>query len=41
MKQNVMHGTLYLMAAQAAFVASGYAGLVRLMGSVEYDFYAG
>jgi stage V sporulation protein B len=42
MKQNVMHGTLYLMAAQAVFVASGYAihvGLVRLLGPADYGIY--
>jgi len=42
-KQNVTHGTIYLMAAQAAFVASGYAihiGLARLLGPSDYGIYA-
>jgi O-antigen/teichoic acid export membrane protein len=43
MKQSVMRGTIYLMAAQAAFVASGYAihiSLGRLLGHAEYGIYA-
>ncbi|MEA1999447.1 MAG: oligosaccharide flippase family protein [Euryarchaeota archaeon] len=43
MKQSVLRGTIYLMAAQAAFVASGYAihiGLARLLGPSEYGIYA-
>ena len=42
-KQSVTRGTIYLMAAQAAFVASGYAshiGLGRLLGPSEYGIYA-
>ena len=42
-KQNVTHGTIYLMAAQAVFVASGYAihiGLARLLGPSDYGIYA-
>ena len=42
-KQNVTHGTIYLMFAQAAFVASGYAihiGLARLLGPSDYGIYA-
>ena len=42
-KQNVTQGTIYLMLAQAAFVASGYAihiGLARLLGPSEYGIYA-
>ena len=42
-KQNVTHGTIYLMIAQAAFIASGYAihiGLARLLGPSEYGIYA-
>jgi O-antigen/teichoic acid export membrane protein len=43
MKQSVLRGTIYLMAAQAAFVASGYAihiSLGRLLGPSEYGIYA-
>jgi O-antigen/teichoic acid export membrane protein len=43
MKQSVLRGTLYRIAAQAAFVASGYAihiGLGRLLGPSEYGIYA-
>ena len=43
MKQSVLRGTIYLMAAQAAFVASGYAihiSLGRLLGPAEYGIYA-
>ena len=42
-KQNVTYGTIYLMFAQTAFVASGYAihiGLARLLGPSEYGIYA-
>jgi len=42
-KQNVTHGTIYLMLAQVAFVASGYAihiGLARLLGPSDYGIYA-
>jgi O-antigen/teichoic acid export membrane protein len=42
-KQNVTQGTIYLMFAQAAFVASGYAihiGLARLLGPSDYGIYA-
>jgi len=42
-KQNVTQGTIYLMFAQVAFVASGYAihiGLARLLGPSEYGIYA-
>lgn len=42
-KKNVTHGTIYLMFAQAAFVASGYAihiGLARLLGPWDYGIYA-
>jgi len=42
-KQNVTRGTIYLMFAQAAFVASGYAihiGLARLLGPSDYGIYA-
>ena len=42
-KQNVTHGTIYLMFAQAVFVASGYAihiGLARLLGPSDYGIYA-
>ena len=42
-KQSVLRGTIYLMAAQAAFVASGYAihiSLGRLLGPSEYGIYA-
>ena len=39
MKQNVIHGTIYLTVAQAVFVFSGYAihmGLARLLGPAGY-----
>jgi len=41
-KQNVTHGTIYLMAAQAAFVASGYAIHIgpHLLGPSDYGIYA-
>jgi len=42
-KQNVTHGTMYLVLAQLAFVASGYAihiGLAHLLGPSEYGSYA-
>ena len=42
-KLNVTHGTIYLMFAQTAFVASGYAihiGLARLLGPSDYGIYA-
>ncbi|TFG42371.1 MAG: hypothetical protein E4H43_03245, partial [Bacteroidia bacterium] len=42
-KQNVTQGTIYLMFAQVAFVASGYAihiGLARLLGPSAYGIYA-
>jgi len=43
MKQNVIHGTIYLTVAQAVFVFSGYAihmGLARLLGPAGYGVYA-
>lgn len=43
MKQNVIHGTIYLTVAQAVFVFSGYAihmGLARLLGPADYGVYA-
>lgn len=43
MKQSLKHGTIYLMAAQLAFVASGYVihiGLGRFLGPADYGIYA-
>ena len=42
-KQNVTHGTIYLLFSQAVFLSSGYAihiGLARLLGPSEYGIYA-
>ena len=43
MKHNFLHGTIYLVIAQAVFVTSGYAihiGLGRLLGPSDYGVYA-
>ncbi|WP_340817894.1 flippase [Methanolobus sp. WCC4] len=43
MKDKILHGTIYLLIAQAVFVASGYAihiGLGRLLGPSNYGIYA-
>ena len=43
-KQGVLRGTLYLIAVQAAFVASGYTihiGFGRLWGHYDCGIYAG